>query len=125
MRLPKHPIRPSRDFTARTLAQIMMARQRRQFVLDLTLPLLAFSPLILRQLWLWLGYHHNYFKPGRWPVVGHFATQTYWLFLSNLVAYTLLALGSGLVVWQLLRSHRLQLLGRVFSQLWHFDWRHS
>src|SRR3989344_423733 len=104
---PLYSIRPSRDFSARTLATITDYAQRRHRLTLVGLTLLAVSPIVLRQLWLIL--RQDYFSVAQWPL-GNFLTWSYTLFvISSLALY--LAIVSGTVTagtFYYLRSHRLR-----------------
>ena len=119
----KYHIRPSHNFTETTIAKVTAASHRRKFFTDLLTPVAIFSPLLLREVWLALFYHQDYFTVGRWPLA-NLLLRTYDIFVSNLLTYLLLGLGAALVALYFLSqrvSYRRHLLFRSFYQLFNLD----
>lgn len=113
----KYHIRPSPNFTERTLARVTAVSHRRKFLADLLTPLAVFSPLLLRQLWLAIFHHRDYFAVGQWPLAG-LVLRTYELFVSNLLTYLLLTLGIGLAMLYFLAQ---RLSSRRLHQFFNLD----
>ena len=110
--MSKYQIKPTADFTERTIAHLTALSRRRKFVADIAMPLLLFSPFLARELWLLLWRGRDYFAIGHLPLA-HTIIAVYGLFLSGLAAYALVSVCAFAVVYYFFGFKRLTLAVRT------------
>ena len=115
--MKNYQLRPSRNFTERTMARIVAADRQRRFLLDLAVPLLVFSPLVLRQIWLWFFYQRDLVSVGSLPLHDYILpSYTFLVSVSSLAVYGLFALGTAMVAVYFWRVQRFGYIFRTIGQ---------
>jgi hypothetical protein len=98
-------IEPTPDFAKRAMGKIYRLERRRHLwamFYGLT-ALWIFSPLTVRQLWLWI--RNDYFSASNFPL-GDFVVPIYHFLISSYGIFLLLAAGILVSSWFVLRSRR-------------------
>lgn len=96
-------VEPSDDFVKRTMMRVAIYEGRRQKILDGLVVMLAVSPIILRQAWLWA--RNDFFSVSPLPF-GETIVRVYEFFLSAAALYGLVALALIVVASYAVRFRR-------------------
>ncbi len=98
-------VEPTPDFAKRAMSKIYrLERHRRLWAIFYGLVTLwIFSPLTVRQFWLWI--RNDYFSASSFPL-GYFIIPIYHFFISSYGMFLLLAVGILVSLWFVLKFRR-------------------
>lgn len=98
-------IEPTPNFTKRAMGKIYRLERRRRLwgMFYGLIALWIFSPLTVRQLWLWI--RNDYFSASNFPL-GYFIVPIYHFLISSYGMFLLFAVGISVSLWFVLRARR-------------------